>query len=105
MRITTIIARTPTVVRVGWAATVRTMFAGHQQFQAEQDGLTELLAKVLVYVGLMAGELDDGDDGGDARADDKDSDAGAVDYFADPIDCVVEVHRSRPVWCSVRYAR
>src|SRR5215467_2443982 len=77
---------------------------GHQQFQAEQDGLAELLAEAAVIVGLMPAEPDRGRADRDDAAQDDDGHAGGVDDLPDPLDHVVVVHAAPSAgltgyWC------
>jgi hypothetical protein len=54
----TIAASTATLVRLGEAATVRTMSPGHEQLQSEQDGLGQLLAEAPADITVAPGEPD-----------------------------------------------
>src|SRR5215469_11431365 len=77
---------------------------GHQQFQAEQDGLAELLAEAAVIVGLVPAEPDRGRADRDDAAQDDDGHPGGVDDLPDPLDHVVEVHAAPSAgltgcWC------
>ena len=93
---TTIPPSIATLRRLGWAATVRSEVAGHQQFQSQQDGLAEIGDKPAVDVGLAMGEPNEGDAERDHCSDDDDDDPCAVDGHPDLLDNVVGDTRSRP---------
>ena len=85
------------LVRAGLGGDGADDIAGHEQLQAEQDRLAELLAEAAVGRDVVTGEPDGGGDGRDRRADEHDRDPGGIDDLTDPLDRVVVIQcRSRP---------
>ena len=92
----TIAASMATPVRPGRGGDGTDDVAGHEQFQAEQDGLAQLLAETPVDITLAPGAPDGGDHERDRRAGYDDHDPRGINGQPGRLDRVVE---SRLVPC------
>jgi hypothetical protein len=81
-----------TLVRVGCAATVRTMSPTTSNSRPSRIVPAKLLAEAAVGAGLMMAEPGGGHTGADQHADDDDGDPDGVDDLPDPLDRMVVVH-------------